>query len=433
MIDLKTASPSSISKFTQCQRQWALNYDQDAKIRTSSVAAERGTLVHAALECWRDPSHAHCKTLEALEGCFAHACATAGIGESLEVFTTGKAILAKAFEFIANHPVMPLERTHVWMVEAKIDRWLPSSDHALPILGFIDTIELVFSATDPKSVILVVGDYKTGKSKSKEELLEDIQPPIYMAYALYVLKPYLESQDFIVTNVLNVWTYIAEGECVILTQDDYDLPVVMEYVASISRQMVAAATEYNSKTGDDRDAWLHRREKLNVFCNWCPVRGSCSQLERAFEQKAMIDMMAPGMTLDVILAERDRYALTHRESEERRRDIDRMVRHHMEINGLTQIEANEKVYYEVVNRDKVIDPKAIAHVFGVDFFVANGRVTQDAIKNQINVLKITQPDSVQGVVDFLEEHTSEELGARYIRSKKAPKPKETKARGKKSV
>jgi hypothetical protein len=427
MIKLETVSPSSIAKFVQCQRQWALNYDQDAKIRTTGVAAERGTLVHRALELWKDPSKAHPQTLEGLQRCFEQACALEGIGETLEVYVTGRALLPKAFELSLDSKVMPMNRTKIWMVEAKINRWFPTSDHPLPILGFIDTLELIFDAYDPKSVIIVVGDYKTGKAKSKDELLDDIQPPIYMAYALYVLKPYLESQGFTVTNVLNVWTYIADQQCVVLTQDDYDLPAVMQYIANISHQMIAAANAYNSKQGEERAAYLHKHEKLNAFCNWCPVRGSCTQIERAFEQRAMIDMFAMGITLDQILEQRDLYALAAREGEDRRREIDRMVRHHMEINGMSEVEANGKIYYEVINRDKVVDPKAIVHAFGTDFVLANGKITQDAIRNQINLLKITQPHQVQAIVDFLDEHTTEESGARYIRSKKAKEPKAPKA------
>lgn len=436
MIDLQTVSASSINKFTQCQRQWLLNYDRATRFNIPSVPADRGILVHKALELWKDPNKAHPQTLEGLEHCFEQACVKLGIGESIEVYTTGRALLPKAYNFTVNHPVMPLHRTRTWMVETEINRWLPSDDHVVPIIGFIDTIELIFSERDPRSVILVVGDYKTGKVKSKDELLDDVQPPIYMAYALYVLKPWLESQGMTVTNVLNVWTYIADEECVVLTQDDYDLPEVMRYVANISRQMLNVAEGYNkvaaSENPDQVEAYLKKREKLNSFCNWCPVRGTCSQIARAIEARAMIDMFAPGVTMDSILAQRDLYAIAQREGEERKREIDRMVRQHMEINGISEIESNGKVYYEVVNRDKTIAPQAIAHAFGDAFMVANGKITQDAIKNQINVLKITAPHLVDGIVKFLDEHTVEERGARYIRSKDVKRPKETKSRAKKA-
>jgi len=430
MIELTSVSPSSITKFVQCPRQWCQHYDRETAVDTSGTAADRGKLVHRALELWREPGSQFPPTLLGLHTAFEQGCLMEKIAEGMEVYQTARALLSQAYKFTVNHPVMPLHRTKMWMCETKIDGWRPSPEHPLSILGYIDTIELVHDEDDPKSVVLVVGDYKTGKGKSKDELLDDIQPPIYMAYALYVLKPWLESQGYDVKNVLNVWTYIAEELCVVLTQDDYDLQMTLEYVANISRQMLQTAKAYNEKApGYERATFLSKIEKLNPLCNWCPVRRVCTQVNRAFETRAMIDLFGPGSDIGEILKERDLYALAIREGEERKKEIDKMLRVYMAQHGLDEIEANGHVYWEVHNRNKKIDPMALFNLFGTQFFVNHGQISQESVKNALSVLKITQPDKYEEAVKYLEQHTSEEPGARYIRSKNAKS--ETKSRGKK--
>lgn len=427
MIELRSVSASSINKFVDCKRQWAKNYDQKTKVYSTNEAATRGTLIHKALEIWRDPSLGHAQTFEALEQCYESGCILSNVGESYEVYRTGKEMLKKFWRLHENHPAMPMDRTHLWSVEHTIDGWMPEGQ-PLPVKGFIDTLELVWEPNNPRSVALIVGDYKSGKAKTKDELLDDIQSQLYMAYGVSVLKPQLEAQGYTVTSVMGVWTYINEETCVVLRQDEFDIPMVVEYLANVTTQMIRFSQEYNrlASEPDKLATWLEKQATTNAFCGWCPYKGTCGQMQRAYAERAVLDIFAPGITIEAMCAERDLYALAATDGENKRREIDRVLRHHIEEKQIDEIEANGTIYYPVTNKDKVIDPRVLVHVFGVEFIVANGKITLDAIKNQLDVLKITRPSDFEQAKQIISEHTTEQMGARYIRTKRAKPPREPK-------
>lgn len=412
MIDLKTVSVSSINRFVECPRKWAMHYDKPLRITSNSTKTDKGTLVHGALELWDRPGSD--LSFADLENSYHNACVTIGLSENFETYCEGRKLLPATYELLTGGTNRPLERTVTWSREHRIPFWKPSHEFPLAWVGFIDRVQLVTNHDGTYTII--IEDYKTGRAKTREELKNDPQPGMYLAYARHGLVRFFEERGYVIHKVTPIWTYLATSDEVILSEDDYDIPATMAYISNISHQMVAFVQVYNSLSEEERQAYINEKARTNSFCSWCDYKNSCPKVERAITERKELNIFADGVTLEEILAMREMYVFAKYEGERRQREIDEMLRAYFAQNGKYSLEVGGKKYQEIAPTSKTYPLKVVAEALGIQFIIQNAKVSGEAIKHGLGTLKVKDPAAHERAVQLLEQNAITDKKTAYIKA-----------------
>lgn len=443
-VQLKHISASSVSQFVACPAKWLTSYDPNTKIIDRSAKSDAGVLTHGALELWRNPANGHDQTYETLERCYQEFAAHQKLAETMDVYVMGLGFLKKAYALAKSHPTLPMHLAQTIGVEVNLlgsdgETWHPDG-FPIPIKGSIDNLMVITPFADrPAEVILCVEDYKTGKSKEWSELTgDDVQPPMYLWYATEVLKPHLEAQGYTVLRVALIWTYIASGISVNMYESDFDLENFRGYIQSISNQMLALTKSYNvvcdeaAKAGPEIGPrkiaeFLAKHEKVNYLCSFCSRKNVCRNFQRALAMEKTIDIASADWAQ--IVAERDRASAMAKYGEDRRKEIDELIRTHLDREKLDIFqysEGRELTANQTTNRWH--DPKVLLEFLGPDFIIAAAEITQSAVESEIARIALTDSDRSNELRAALNTRMLSRPGARIVRTRnipKAPKKKVT--------
>lgn len=429
-LNLPHISASSVSKFVECARKWATEKGMRTYNRTKFTDA--GNLVHTALQHWRDPARDNKdNSYESLKACYIEGATKEGFGETFEVFKRGLELLEKAYALSVSHPTIPLHLATTIAVECEIEQYQPRG-WALPLKGFIDHLFIIVpDESKPTEIIVGVEDYKTGKSKSWTELTnEDVQAALYAAWTRDVLVPHLESQGYTVRKIVLIWTYINDGEAVPMYENDLDIDLTKEYIASISHQMVAFVQTYNAlKNEAEREQFLAKHETPNQYCGYCPVKNKCGTFQGMLTLESTIDVTTADW--NEVLQERRRAQALEKYGKERKKTIDDIIRLHLDQEHLDAIEAGETDLYTTQATNKDHRLPVVAEVFGVEFILRHAAITQKAVDSELARLTLSEPDRATEMRQFLEANMDLSPGPRIVRERATRKEKIKKAKTKK--
>lgn len=421
-------SVSSLSSFTECPARWTLSYDEERKIRLSNDAADAGIIVHGALERWRDPQNGFPQTWEALEECFKYVAADLKKAESLEVYKKAHDLCRRAFALSQSHPTIPMQFARTIAVEYNIEGYQPEG-WPKPLKGFIDHLFMVTPNPEvPHEIILGVEDYKTGRPKTWSDLTDnDLQPPAYLAYARDVLVPWIESQGYRVLRIALVWTYVASGEAVNMYEPDFDVVLIKDYIANLANQQISFENEYNAAQANDPgdgskiDQFLEKHERPNSYCSYCPRKNRCATFQKLLEQKHTIDLTNPNTSMEEIWSFREKMAALQKEGENQKKEVDDLIRVYLDQNHLSTIPMNDfEIHADQQTREEH-DTKVVADVLGVEFVVAFGKLTKDAIEKQLDLLATGDPELAKQKRAELEARIKRSPGPRIVKTRKLKK------------
>lgn len=454
-------SASSISSFVECPAKWTLSYDQERKIRTRNGAADAGIIVHGSLERWRDPQAGWAPTWENLLLCFEEACRAEQLTETFEVYKKAFELLKRAYALYQTHPTIPMQFLETISVEFEIRDWQPLG-WPIPFKGFIDHVGLVrMNPEAPHEVVLVIEDYKTGaKAKSWSELTEsDIQAGSYCAWAIDVLIPHLEAQGLKVVRVALVWTYVAVAEAVVMYPQDFELGLVKDYIANVSRQILTFVDAYNDVEkkllekieagGNDGadieefegtlayeiDQFLFngKYEKPNHYCSYCPRKNRCTTFQRLLDQQDTIDLTSPNTSMEDIWAYRARMAAISKFGEDRRKEVDDLIRAYLDQNRLETIPMGDKELAADAQKKEEHITSVVAEILGTEFIVANASITKDAVEKELARIAVLHGEEVAREKRLeLEAKMLRRPGPRIVRERKLRKT-ETKSKKKEAA
>lgn len=449
-------SSSQLTSFAECPPRWTLSYDQDRKIRSRNDAADAGVIVHGALEIWRNPENGYEPTWENLELCFKRATEELKLVESMEVYKRALDLCRRAFNLSQTHPTIPMRFAKTIGVEQVIEDYQPEG-WPKPLKGFIDHLFIVTPNPEvPNEVILGVEDYKTGRPKSWSDLTDnDVQPPLYLAWAIDVLKPYVESQGYKVLRVALVWTYVSNGEAVNMYEPDFDLVLVKDYVGNLSRQIISFVDDYNKvestllaeieANGNDGgdiaefegeldariNKFLEKYERPNSYCSYCPRKNRCTTFQRLLDQHATIDLTNPDTTMGEIWAQREKMAAIAKEGDRQKKEIDDLIRAYLDQEKLSSIEMDTfEIHADQQRREEHITA-VVAEVLGNEFVLQYGSVTKDAIEKHLDLIATSDPALAEQKRLELSARIKRSPGARIVKTRKLKKATDKKPRAKK--
>lgn len=442
-IVLKHASASSVTNFVECPARWSQDRDQDRQVKQRNDFAEVGLLVHGALELCRKPENGYEWTWANLEACFKQSAADQGFAENMAVYKRAYQICQRAFQQTQTHSRLPLHMLKTIDVEIEINNWKPEG-WPLPIKGFIDHAGILTPNEDePMRVILLIEDYKTGRAKQYAELVEDdVQPPIYMRFAIEELVPYLENLGYEVIQTVLFWNYIDDGSPVTMYQADFDLDLVMEYVKNILIQQMQFTEAYNGieealSSSLNRDAtqdeleqaiaqFLVKYEQLNRHCSWCPRKGLCQSFQRSLVTKEVVDLATADWA--AIWKEREQMSSIYKFSDARKKEIDNLIRTYLDQEKLPSIQIEELGLHLTADpqeRKEHLTPTLI-EILGSDFVLANASITQVAVDRHLDLIALRDPDKARELRTALDTRMSRGPGARIVRGPKIPVAKKPK-------
>lgn len=419
-MNIKHVSASAIGKYLTCPARWVDAYDEATKANDRSAASDAGILVHGAMEIWRGDPEAYPATLAGLRLAFESFAATEGLAESFVVYKRGVELLSNAYAMSTAHPILPVAMsttlgTEVELLDANNETWKPAGVE-LPMKGSIDRlIALTPNAAEPKRIVLIAEDYKTGRPKSKEELLEDdVQPAIYFWWLSEVMRPIMESRGYEVLGCGLVWTYIT-GTPVAMYEEDFDLDLVRAYIGGLVSQMVSLAKAYNATESDQRADFLAKRERVGPGCSWCPRKPSCRNFGRAVVAERTIDLINADWS--AILGERERLATMARFGEDGRKKIDELICAHIESENLDAITYGEREAYVSSAIQTSHDMNAVVEILGADFLARAGDITKKAVDAELARIASDDAERSAKMREALESRMSSRNGPRIVRTR----------------
>lgn len=452
MRGVRHISPSAMEKFIACPAWWATAYDDELKFNTRTDYTDVGTLVHGALEKWRNPNDPKPQTFEALEQCFRDVCAELQLVESLAVYKRGQDIIRKAFEIDSINRHLPMSLAVTWAVEYEIKDYFGVPYGQPPkwprkMVGYIDRIALIqmpgiacgpgMEYLEPKQVphILVVEDYKTGRAKSWSEITEEeIQPSSYLCYAQDVLVPLLRSQGYNIARTVLLWSYIDHGIAIPVQETDIDTDDVREYIGNIATQMIIFKEKYEEITDEiaafeemgqhalaeqlrgELARFLAGFERVNAKCSWCSRKAVCENFNRQLNQKIVVDLTLTDM--ERFFADRDRYAAIHKAAEEARKAYDSAYRAYLDHMNKENVIVGDRLWHANSIDGSYHAPAVVAELLGEAFVLNSAKISKEAISAEVARIATFDPERAAKVSEELERRIVPGVGARVVKSRK---------------
>ena len=252
--DLKYLSYSQMSTYMQCGKLWAYNYIHKAP-RTDTVFTMFGSIIHETLEyIVNNPEH---RTL---------AKATEIYNSMWQEFKlTDVSFYERGLEMLEKYLDRPnvfqyhTLGTEIQFGQDKHGNGTPMFIGNVPVLGFIDKVELVDECT------IVIRDYKTNLMMfSNDEVKTHMQMSMYDIIARQLF-PWA-------TNVILMLDQPGHTEFP-SERTDEQRAITTAFIQNIWQQML-----YDKTHG----------ENLNQYCRYCPLRSGCCTYQIALVEKTAI-------------------------------------------------------------------------------------------------------------------------------------------------
>jgi hypothetical protein len=403
---IKHVSASAMQNFSECPSRYLTQYDPQFKMKKVNEKADVGSLVHATSEMFYMPEAGYdTSSLPEMLKCFEKVCQEERFAESFAMFKLAKELCEKMFRMNTFHPKIPIQNKQILNIEQKLidadGNLFKHNSWALPCMGAIDELAIISEIQDPKRITLLLIDKKTGWASTKDELVnENIQCALYMLYCRLVLVPILDTQGYTVTNILGLWEYIAQGTCVTIDEKDFNHQDTIDYIKSISGQMVKTWELYESSK--DKNKFLDGVEKQNKWCAWCHRKEVCKTFEKMMLYSSQVNLTGD-VDWNKIWEEHEKYSTVKKYAEERCKQISAVIRNWM------QQEHQERITLDSIGKDikithmqnKDYNNKKLAELLGFEFFVEHASLSQTRIEDMLKTLRKTNPTRAQEIEDSL--------------------------------
>ena len=433
MSDLKHGSPSAINRFVRCGANWLLHYDDEDGVKTRNDYADSGILAHEALEIFHDPRNNYdIENFDQLAAIFKEVCRKSVFRENLNTYKRAYDVLVSGFRMELNHPAVPHTKRETLSVEQSLT--LPDNtpwklpEWPLPMVGYIDRVSLG-KRSPGGSCDLIIQDTKTGRHKSKEEIVvDDVAASIYFLYAREVLVPYLEdTYGVVIGKIIGLWDYIAHDLCIVLDEDDFDHSLTASYVESMMGQMVELKEKYQEADRKTIRRWLVKYEKPNPYCGYCPRKNVCTTFQNLLKHDGIIDLEKANWT--EIWKEREIQSALAKSSKQRLEEINDLVKFHLDYSNHAEIPVPSLGVNITANRQKwkKFHIPGVRALFGDEFVFRNVDISNEVVQAELNKIACTDPKRAKELTAALPTAYTIVSGARPVRAVRIrKKPKEAK-------
>lgn len=436
--------------------KWLVSYDEAISVRSRNDKSDTGTIIHRAKEIFiqrliendvRISDSSPVTTYAQLEADFETACKELCAGENMESFKRAKELLASTYKMLQSHPTIAIHLAQWIAVEQELvqtcsvcngegeyrsvaqdqltqcekchgsgSQLWERPEWPIPIKGAIDGLALTpWLAKDAKENdrVLFLEDSKTGRPKTWDELVnEDIQPALYVLYARTEIVPMLAAQGINVVRIVLGWTYLDDGTAVPMYESDFDHELTIDYIASISNQMLELQEKYNVKRAKELSnkrlipeqvevemiEWFAQYEKPNRYCSWCPRSNICKTFNSLLSYNKVMDLSGEIDWVE-FFEEREKYRDLRSVSEKRLDLMNSNVIAFMDQNGLNAISL-EKLGKEIVANQqtrKQYQVKSLRLLFGDQFIIDNASITDKAVQAHVDRIATSDPEKAREI------------------------------------